>query len=293
MYEGDVSGDSYGDNDQYEEPKHRPAVTAEDSLENLKAGIEHVKQIIEGTTGKFIGAQLRQVYPGTSRYEIVTIAESSHDNVLGRIASGKDWSPLYDDSLAISGYGSRSVDRFTYHIGSKEVYSVDYMGGIDAEPTYRIAGKPVTSDDLTEFTRTVKELLKLKYVERGDAQPEDRTLPEDERRRVEQIRFDRRTREVLQKGERVEPGNIKFVHGPYGSSHFGSGGGWGHVHAYELSAWEQGQRVEKAVELRFDDDGFTRGPVGATIPRDTIIIARGGDMIGDHGRFFEEIFICR
>jgi len=105
------------------------------------------------------------------------------------------------------------------------------------------------------------------------------------------MRFDHRTEQVLKDAQVVEAGTLKLKH-IYGSSYFGSGGGYGSVNAYDLAAWREGKRVKKEVATQNGDNGFMSGPNEATIESGTILICKGGDAIGREGRSWEEIYIC-
>lgn len=279
--------------DDYGWEPNKPEVSEAESRANLEAGIEAAKEIIEGVKGDFIGARRDTHYQGGwSNHSITTNEGSSKADVLDKIAHGRDWSPLYDDELAISGRSSGDGTMFTHYIGSKEVHSSSYSSNFDAETFYYVAGKPVTPADYATFREEVRKLLAENYEKRNAKPTYERQLPDDVKEKVKKMRFDRRTEQVLEKGTVVPAGKITFKHGPYGGSYFGSGGGYGSVNAFELSAWKKGERVKKEVNTADGDNGFMSGPVEASIEPDTIIIAKGGDCIGREGRSWEEIYIC-
>jgi len=279
--------------DDYGWEPNKPEVSEAESRNNLEAGIEAAKEIIEDIKGDFIGARRDTHYQGGwSNHSIMTAEGSSEAEVLEKIAHGRDWSPLYDDELAISGSSSGDGTRFTHYIGNREVHSSSYSSNFDAETFYFVAGKPVTPDDYNKFRKEVRKLLAENYTKRGAEETYKRQLPDDVKEKVKKMRFDKRTEQVLEKGTAVPAGKITFKHGPYGGSYFGSGGGYGSVNAFELSAWKKGERVKKEVTTEDGDNGFMSGPTAASIESDTIIIAKGGDCIGREGRSWEEIYIC-
>jgi hypothetical protein len=277
--------------DDYGWEPNKPEVSEAESRINLEAGIEAAKEIIEGVKGDFVGARFSDDFYGYSSGSIMTTEEAGIDQILEKLAHGRDWSPLYDDTLAFSGRSSGDGSHFRNFIGGKEIDSSDYSRNTDAETFYYVGGKPVTAEDYQTFRDEVRKMLAENYKNRGAEETWKRQLPEDIKEQVKKMRFDRRTEQVLEQGKVVPAGKIQFRH-IYGSSHFGSGGGYGSVNAFELSAWKKGERVKKEVSTEDGDNGFMSGPVAASIEPDTIIIAKGGDCIGREGRSWEEIYIC-
>jgi hypothetical protein len=106
-----------------------------------------------------------------------------------------------------------------------------------------------------------------------------------------QVEKMRRTEQVLRDARVVAAGTLKLKD-IYGSSYFGSGGGYGRVDAYDLAGWRAGKRIKKSIATEDRDNGFVSGPAFATIEPNTVLICKGGDNIGDEGRYQEEIYIC-
>lgn len=271
---------------------YKSEVSAEVSRENLEKGIEKVREILPTLSQEVIGVRYSVDYYGYGRSKIETVSESSQDEIIRKLAVERDWEPLYDDQL--NGYGRSSGDGsyYTTCIGNRPIASYEYSRNFHAETCYYVDGNPVNAEDYKTFIEAVREMMQKNYQERGVLSRGDRELPPEMMERVKKMRFDHRTEQVLATGIVVDAGQIKFKHGPYGSSYFGSGGGYGTVVAFDLAAWRKGERVKKELSTEEGDNGFVSGPKGAEIEPNTIIICKGGDAIGDEGRSWEEIYIC-
>lgn len=280
------------DHDDYGWELSKPEVSEVESRANLEAGIEAAREIIEGVKGDFIGASLDVEYSNTyGRGEILTVEEVGVNAILEKLAYTKDWSPLYDDQIAYSGRCTGDGTDLVYYIGDKPTHSAKYFKLTDAETFYFVGDKPVNQKDYKTFREEIRKMLAENYRQRGGTEIWKRQLPKDIAEPVKQMKFDRRTEQVLEEGTPVSAGKINFKQGPYGDSYFGSGGGYGSVKAFVLSEWKNGKRVERNVTTEKGDDGFTTGAIAASIESDTIIIATGGDSVGE-GRSWEEIYVC-
>lgn len=271
----------------------KPEVTESESILNFNEGIETAKEVMEKLKGEFIGAKYRDTYRGSYENGRIALLEKvGEEEILKKLAYERDWSPLYDDTLAFSGSEHGNGHNMTYFLGGKELHSSNFSDNTDAETFYYVAGKPVRSQEYEAFKKEIRKMLYENYKERGAEETYARKLPSELKEKVEKMRFDHRTEQVLEKGKIVQAGTIHLKHGPYGASYFGSGGGYGSVNAYDLAAWREGKRVKKEVATKDSDDGFTSGPNEVTIESGTVLICKGGDAIGDTGRSWEEIYIC-
>lgn len=270
--------------------KNKPEVSSEESRKHVEVGIEQVKELLELMTGRMIGAQYATYFYNTSSHEFLIAEDDGKDIVLDCMAY-QGWTALFDDQFAMRGRSSRESISITYHIGQHEVGRVSYSSHIDAEAFHYVFDKPVASEDFGMFLSVVNGMLDKNCEEKHIDQPSKRQLPADVQETITEMRFDRRIAEVLKEGTIVPAGKVNFRHGPYGPSYFGSGGGYGSVKAYELSSWRNSVVKKKNISTESGDNGFMAGPVAAYIEPNTIIIAKGGDSIGD-GRSWEEIYIC-
>lgn len=277
--------------DDYGRELNKSEVSPEVSARNLEAGLERAKEIIEGLKGDFVGAHYSDDFYGYKTGRLATLEAEGEEEIVKKLALGKDWYPLFDDQLTYSGRSSGDGSHFTNYIGAQEISSSDFSRNFDAETFYSIGGQPVTGDDYEKFREEVRKMLYENYKERGAEETYRRQLPPELKAKVEKTRFDHRTEQVLKDATVVSPGTIKLRH-IYGSSYFGSGGGYGSVNAYDLAAWREGKRVKKEVATKDGDNGFMSGPNEATIESGTILICKGGDAIGREGRSWEEIYIC-
>jgi len=285
-----------GEQDAYEEDNNRwekatPEVNPAESKKHLELGLEKAKEIIAEVKGDFIGARYSSDFYGYSTGQIESLVNVGEEEIIKKLALGKDWAPLYDDQMAFSGSSSGDGSHFRNFIGGKEISSSSFSQNTDTATFYYVAGEAVTPEDYETFREEVRKMLYENYQQRGAEETYSRQLPPEVKGKVEKIRFDDRTEQVLKDGAVVAPGVIKLRH-IYGSSHFGSGGGYGSVNAYDLAEWREGKRVKKEVSTKDGDNGFMSGPNEATIESGTILICKGGDAIGREGRSWEEIYIC-
>lgn len=270
---------------------NKPEVSPEVSARNLEAGLERAKEIIGQIKGDFIGAHFVYNFHGYRTGRLVTLEAEGEKEIIKKLTLGGDWYPLFDDQLTYSGKSSGDASHFLNYIGAKEISSSDFSSISDAETFYYVAGQPVTGEDYEKFKKKVREMLYENYRERGAQEVWVRELPPKIDAKVKKMSFDHRTEQVLKDGRAVSPGVIHLKH-IYGSSYFGSGGGYGSVGAFDLEAWKQGKRVKKEIATKDGDNGFSSGPNEITIESNTIVICKGGDAIGDKGRSWEEIYIC-
>ncbi len=283
-----------GEQEQYDDSWElsKPQVTESESILNFNAGIEAAKEMMEKMKGEFIGAQYRYTYQGGyDDGRIALLAEAGEDEILKKLAYERNWSPLYDDSLAFSGSEHGNGHNMTHLLGGKEIYSSNFSRNTDAENFYSVAGKRVTGNDYQAFMNEVRTMLYANYKERGAEETYRRELPPEVKAKVEKVRFDHRTEQVLRDGKVVPAGVIHLKH-IYGSSYFGSGGGYGSVNAFDLAEWKNGKRVKKELSTQDGDNGFMSGPNEIMIEPNTVVICKGGDAIGREGRSWEETYIC-
>lgn len=283
-----------GERERYDDcwELRKPEVTESESILNFNAGIEAAKEIMEKMKGEFIGAEYNYTYQGGyNNGSISLLAETSEDKILKKLAYERNWYPLYDDSLAFSGSEHGNGHRRTYLLGGKEIYSSNFSQDTDDEAFYFVAGKPVTSNDYEEFRNKVRKMLYENYKKRGAEETYYRELPPEVKAKVEKVRFDHRTEQVLRDGK-VVPAGVVHLKNIYGSSYFGSGGGYGSVNAFDLAEWKNGKRVKKELATQDGDNGFMSGPDKITIEPNTVVICKGGDAIGREGRSWEETYIC-
>src|SRR3989338_3878889 len=286
-----------GEQQEYEEDDNRwekaiPEVNPAESKRHLESGLEKAKEIIAGVKGDFIGARYSTNFYGYSTGQIESLVNVGEEEIIKKLALGKDWSPLYDDQMAFSGRSRGDGSHFRHFIGDKEVSSSSFSQNTDAATFYYVAGEAVTPEDYEAFREEVRKMLYENYQQRGAQETYNRQLPPEVKGKVKKMRFDHRTEQVLKDAQVVEAGTLKLKH-IYGSSYFGSGGGYGSVNAYDLAVWREGKRVKKEVATQNGDNGFMSGPNEATIESGTILICKGGDAIGREGRSWEEIYIDR
>ncbi|MCR4314060.1 MAG: hypothetical protein NUV84_02335 [Candidatus Uhrbacteria bacterium] len=271
-----------------------PDVDTAESKKHLEMGLEKVREIIAGVKGDFIGAHYVWDSHGYLTGQIELLENVGEEEINQKLALVEDWSALFDDQEAFIGGESGDGHDFSHFIGRKEIHSSRFSPNSDAGTFYYVAGEAVTPEDYSVFKEEVKRMLAENYKKRGTEYPERRELPPGMKEKVEKIAFDDRTEQVLKKGKVVAPGVIKLEH-IYGSSYSGSGGGYGFVNAYDLAEWREGKRVKKEVLTRDGDNGFVSGPSEATLESGTILICKGANDTGRHGRkehSWEEIYIC-
>lgn len=270
----------------------RPEVTESESILHFNEGLKAAKEIIEKLKGKFVGANYIYTYQnGYDDGRISLLEEVGEEEILKKLAYERGWSPLHDDTLAFSGSKHGNGHDITYSLGGKELHSSRFFRNTDAETFYYVAGKPVRSQEYEAFREEIRKMLYENYQQRGAEANCFRELPPEVKAKVEKMRFNYRTEQVLKNGTVVPAGIIRLKH-IYGSSYFGSGGGYGSVNAFDLAAWREGRRVKKEVATKNGDNGFVSGPNEATIEPNTVLICKDGDAIGHEGRSWEEIYIC-
>lgn len=259
-----------------------------ESKEHLELGLGKAREIIAEMKGDFIGAKYYSDPTGWGdRSEIKTLIDVGEDEILKKLAvDNRDWSALYDDDLVQAGSSTLNGSRYQYYLGDKEIGDAD-----SRDIGSYIDGKEVTHEDFKAFTEEVRKMLHENYQQRGVRETRERELPSEIQDKIKKIKFDYITEQALERGQVVPAGIIKLKHGPYGGSHFGSGGGYGSVKAFDLLEWRNGKRVEKEINTENGDNGFISGPVEITIEPNTIAICKGGDGIGK-GRGWGEIYMC-
>lgn len=295
MYQEEKLASFAGEEDVYEDSgweKRIPEVDAKESAERLKEGLEFAVEVISKAKGSFAGVHYSRDFYGYKSAQVVSVEDVGLEECVNKLASGKDWYPLYDDQLTYSGASHGDGAHFKHYVGAVEICASDFSHNFDAEPFYYVHGEPVTHEDFEKFQEQVRKIIAESYSARGAQETYMRTLPPELAEAVKKLRFEQRTIYVLENGEKVEEGVVNLKHGPYGSSYFGSGGGYGSVKGFDLTSWKNGERTEKELETESGDNGFVSGPVKVKVERGTIVICKGGDAIGREGRSWEEIYIC-
>ena len=247
----------------------------------LASSVSECTQRLDRATGELVGTvkftYIQGGYSSTSVCFIGDMTEKSKEAIFGTLTRGAE--PVFDSSLTRYSESNGSSRYEAYYLGAQEIAS-NLHNHNSGQTSCNICGHQVTKAEYKEFVEQVKALLERKGVEQKSELP---TGMLDE--------FSRWKMNLAVSEAQVVPAGWRQLKGIYGASHFGSGGGYGSVEAYVLKDWLKGVKTPARLEANSANDGFTSGPNAVNIQEGTIVLARGGDGIGQ-GRSWHEIYVC-
>ncbi len=259
----------------------------EESQDILEEGLQKVSEILEKSKGELVGAVRKSRFYSFYKNDLFLIGDrsgikTSRDDVLLMIAlNGSDTLPHFDNCLVSIGRDSGDANRWAEFLGESEICSFYVSRNTGSAPEYSIFGKRVNFQTYNVFKQTVSTLLATKAA----------SLSEEDLKRADLLEKQFEIDVCLKMGKKVSAGLIG-LNNLYGGQSFGSGGAYGSVKAYDLEALRRGEKVEKKISRKsYADDGFCSGVSSVYIEPNTIIVAKGGDCIGE-GREWMEVYYC-
>lgn len=252
----------------------------------LEEGLKKVDEILALAKGELVGAVNKRRF-----YDYHTTELFLSENMFGRTIEKNDilnmlaqkkpqFSPHFDTSLVWAGRNSGDGSRWNLFLGKEFIATkIDSRHG-GADLTYYIFDKPVSREVLEIFEQEVE--LKVRLFEAS--------LTSEEVELISKKKLDFEIDLAFSRAKSVRPGICGFNH-LYGGQSFGSGGAHGRVKAYDLEAFGKGEKIEKEITMLRGENQFVSGVYAVEIEENTIVIAEGGDSIGD-GREWTEVFVC-
>ncbi len=268
------------------EKAERTRKLEEESPIILEEGLKKVSEILEKSKGELVGAVRKSRFYDFYTNDLYLVGnkcgiKTTRDDVLLMIAlHGADTVPHFDNKIVSVGRDSGDSSRWTEFLGDMEICSYYVSRNTGSAPEYSIFGKAVNVQTYNVFKQTVSTLLATKVA----------SLSEDDLNRASQIKKQFDIEFYLKLGKEVSAGLIGFKH-IYGGQSFGSGGAFGSVKAYDLEAFRRGEMINKEIETKEGNNQFIAGVYAVIIEPNTIIVAKGGDCIGE-GREWMEVYYC-
>ncbi len=278
----EIAGADLGSNPTRPLPRELVAEVQAVRQEILEGSLAACSSMLDQATGKLIGTERYTRFQGGYHSTSLHFTENIHgtgqkDKIFENVTRGA--TPIFDTSLTHSLNSSGVGYHEGYYLGGKEIANHNHnyeRGG----HSYQIMGHSVTEAGYKQFVDQVKALLEQRGIDQKSE------LPAELKTELSRFQMNR----TLSNATAVQEGWIQ-LRDIYGGSYFGSGGGYGSVRAYDLDDWRKGIRTELPLETKAGDNGFVSGPNAVDIKPGMIVIARGGDSIGE-GRSWTETYRC-
>ncbi len=267
----------------------RHAEFVQNSAWILMRGLEKLRVMLDDRPqkGEFLGTWDVADFHGYRSWNLTKInpdEPESKAKALERLAFGRDSQAVFDNQVLVDANDSGDGSRETFYLGNVElcdnrISTNNHLYSNSAH--YSIFGEAVTREAYQALRAQLDGL-------KGRDPHIQNELSEADSESIKVMRMSK----VLDDATKIgQPGKIKLGR-IYGGSYFGSGGGYGSVRAYQLSDWKKGVKTKLILKTEGTmDNGFGSGPKTVLIEPDMLVIALGGDSIGQ-GREWSEMYYC-